>query len=156
MTKVSPKKKPKKKRKAGQPTRFNKDVQRIALLLAEKGFTDVEMSVVIGVSEKTFNNWKKAHPEFFESLKDEKLKADNRVVRGLYERAIGYSHDDVHISNYKGEITITDIIKEYPPDTTACIFWLKNRDPENWRDTKDLEVTVKKPLVMFQKPKKEK
>jgi hypothetical protein len=26
-----------------------------------------------------------------------------------------------------------------PPDTTACIFWLKNRDPQHWRDVQQME-----------------
>ena len=25
-------------------------------------------------------------------------------------------------------------VKYYPPDSTALIFWLKNRKPKDWRD----------------------
>jgi len=46
------------------------------------------------------------------------------IYTALYKRAIGYSHPDVHISNYQGEITITDIIKHYPPETQAAREYL--------------------------------
>lgn len=60
--------------------------------------------------------------------------ADAEVGERLFQRACGYSHPDVHISNYQGAITQTEITKHYAPDTTACIFWLKNRRPDLWRD----------------------
>ncbi len=53
---------------------------------------------------------------------------------------MGYSHPAVHVSNYQGDITLTPITKHYPPDTVAAIFWLKNRQPAKWRDTKHLDV----------------
>ena len=111
------------------------------------------MADFFDVTEQTWNNWKKQHEAFFESLKDWKAEADHKVERGLYERATGYEHPDVHISNYQGEITITDIVKHYPPDTTACIFWLKNRAPNEWRDRKEHEITGKEsgPFEMITK-----
>ena len=45
----------------------------------------------------------------------------------------------MHISNYQGQVTLTPIIKHYPPDTTAAIFWLKNRKTDQWRDKQDVE-----------------
>ena len=68
------------------------------------------------------------------SLKSGKEIADATVASKLYHRAIGYDHDDVHIYNCKGEVTLTPIKKHYPPDTVACIFWLKNRRPAQWRE----------------------
>jgi hypothetical protein len=92
------------------------------------------------VSESTLNLWKLKHKEFSEALKAGKEEFDTKnVEKALRDRALGYSHPDVHISNYQGEITVTDIQKHYPPDTTACIFWLKNRQPDKWRDKQELE-----------------
>jgi len=125
--------------KTGRPTKFNPEMERQSKTLAEKGFTDKEIAEVIGITEQTLNNWKKSQPEFFESLKDWKEKADRKVERSLYERACGYKHPEVHISNYQGVITTTDITKQYPPDTTAAIFWLKNRDKEHWRDKSEVD-----------------
>ena len=120
--------------KVGRPTLFDKRVKEIVSILAPKGLTDAEMANVIGVTEQTFNNWKSAHPSFFESLKDWKREADEKVVRSLYERACGYSHPEDKIFNDNGNPLVVPTIKHYPPDSTAMIFWLKNRQPEQWRD----------------------
>jgi hypothetical protein len=109
---------------------FAAQAEKLCLL----GATDVELADFFDVTERTINRWKTAHPEFMAAIKDAKDKADARVIRSLYHRAMGYSHPDVHVSNFKGEITVTPIVKHYAPDTTACIFWLKNRQPDDWRD----------------------
>jgi len=123
----------------GRPTKYKPEYPEQAAKLCRLGATDREMADFFKVNEDTFNNWKLAHPEFAESLKTAKAEADARVIESLYRRALGYSHDEVHISNYQGEITMTPIVKHYPPDTVACIFWLKNRQPADWRDRKEIE-----------------
>lgn len=135
--------------KAGQPTKYKPEFENQALILAEKGFTDKEVAKVFGVCEDTINNWKKAYPQFFESLKKGKEIADQKVVQSLYQRALGYSHPEIHITNYQGVIEKTNIIKHYAPDTTACIFWLKNRDPEKWRDRREEVHDVTGDLARF-------
>jgi hypothetical protein len=125
------------KRKTGRPSSFKPEYVEQARKLCELGATDREVAEFFGVTEQTLNNWKTAHPVFFESLKLGKEAADNRVEQSLYRRALGYSHDSVHISNYQGEVTQTPIVEHYPPDTTAAIFWLKNRRRESWRDKID-------------------
>lgn len=110
--------------------------------LCKLGATDRELADFFEVSESTLNLWKLEYPEFSESLKHGKEVADQRVEQSLYHRAMGYSHDAVHVSNYQGEVTLTPIIERYPPDTTACIFWLKNRQPEQWRDVQKIEQTL--------------
>lgn len=120
--------------KRGRPTKFTPAILRQVRFLAKKGFTDKELSEFFGVSEKTLNTWKKAHPEFLQSLKDGKAVADDKVQNALFQRAIGYSHPDTHVSNHQGNITLTPIVKHLPPETTAAIFWLKNRRPAEWRD----------------------
>ena len=53
----------------------------------------------------------------------------------LYERANGYSYDAVKIfCSRDGEIIEAPYVEHVPPDVTACIFWLKNRRPQDWRD----------------------
>lgn len=103
------------------------------LTLLEFGYTDVQLAKFFKVTEKTINNWKK-DPDFLTVLKKGKELSDSKVERSLYERACGYRHPDVHISNYQGVVTVTPIIKYYPPDPTSCIFWLKNRQSDRWRD----------------------
>ena len=118
-------------------------------MLAEWGFTDQEFADFYEVERKTIGNWKNQYPEFLHTLKRGKAIADSKVVKALFERATGYSHPDVHISNYQGEITVTDITKHYPPDTTAAIFWLKNRQPDSWRDKRDIELSTPKAIKII-------
>lgn len=117
------------------------DVQ--AEKLCKLGATDKEMAEFFGISESTLNNWKNEYESFLESIKKGKTYADSNVAERLYQRAMGYSHADVHVSNYQGEITITPLTKHYAPDTTAAIFWLKNRRPDSWRDKTEREVVVR-------------
>lgn len=123
----------------GRPSELTTIKMNQVEMLAKAGWTDAQMSKFFGVTEKTWNNWKKASPEFFQSLKAWKAEADHLVERSLFERATGYSHDDVHVSSHQGEVTLTPIRKHYPPDTTAAIFWLKNRKPAEWRDKKAVD-----------------
>ena len=125
------------KNKGGRPTRFNEEVKRQCELLARAGWTDAQMSELIGITEQTFNNWKLKNVKFFESLKDWKAEADHSVERSLYERACGFQCPEDKIFNDNGTALIVPTIKHYPPDTTAIIFWLKNRQPNKWRDKKE-------------------
>lgn len=123
----------------GGPAKYKASFADQALKACEAGFTDKELADLFGVNEATINAWKMAHQEFGRALKAGKSVADDRVERTLYHRAIGYEHEDVHVSNHQGKITLTPLRKYYPPDTTAAIFWLKNRRRDDWRDKVDHE-----------------
>ena len=125
-----------------RPTRYKAEYAEQALKLCILGLTDKEMGTFFDVSEQTINTWKQKHPEFLESLKDGKLMSDAEVTRKLFERATGYSHADVDIKVISGEIVQTELTKHYPPDTTAAIFWLKNRQPDKWREKKENDQPV--------------
>lgn len=118
----------------GRPSKFDEAKCLQAEKLCKLGATDKELADFFEVSEQTLNTWKKDHQAFLESLKRGKSMADAEVGERLFQRACGFAHPDVHISNYQGEITQTSITKQHAPDTTACIFWLKNRRPDLWRD----------------------
>jgi hypothetical protein len=98
------------------------------------------------VSADTIAEWKKVHKEFSESITRGREYADANVASRLYERAMGYSHPDVHVSNYQGEITLTPLVKHYPPDTQAASLWLRNRQPHKWRDKTEHEHTHKREI----------
>lgn len=114
---------------------YRPEICEQATKLCKLGATEKEIAHFFGVA--TISNWKTAHPEFNEALKEGKEYADANVAESLYQRAIGYSHPDVHITSHKGHITITEIVKHYPPDTVACIYWLKNRRRDLWRDAQE-------------------
>jgi hypothetical protein len=126
-----------------RPSKFNANHCQYAENLAMLGATDADLARAFDVAESTINLWKKEHPEFSESLKRGKDEADACVGQRLFQRATGYSHEDCHVSNFQGQITVTPLVKHYPPDTTAAIFWLKNRRPDLWRDKVEVDATVK-------------
>ena len=126
-----------------KPVKWNEDRCRQAFMIASLfGATDTQIAEVMNVSEHTITYWERTKPEFLEALNKGKLTKDQQVERSLFERATGYSHPDVHISNYQGEITQTEIIKHYPPSEVACIFWLKNRMREKWADIQKTSIDV--------------
>lgn len=122
------------KRKAGQPTKFTSINLSEVTHYAQCGYTDQELADIFTVTRTTISNWKKSYPEFFDTLKKGKLIADSKVEASLYQRACGYSHPEIYLSNYLGKVTKTPIIKHYPPDPVSMIFWLKNRKSAEWRD----------------------
>lgn len=126
-------------RGGGRPSRYKSEYAEWAEKMAKLGATDAELADAFGVTEKTINEWKKAHVEFSLSLKKGKLLADAEVAAKLFHRATGYEHPEDDIRAINGEIVITPTIKHYPPDTTAAIFWLKNRQPAKWRDRPEAE-----------------
>jgi hypothetical protein len=122
----------------GRPTKYQPEYAEQALKLCRLGATDKELADFFLVDEKTINNWKDAHPEFFQSLKEGKAMADAEVADKLFKRATGYEHKAVKISaSPDGREHVTEYMERYPPDTTAAIFWLKNRRPDAWRDKVD-------------------
>lgn len=124
----------------GRPSSYKPEYATQAAKLCKLGATDKELADFFSTSEQTINKWKMDFPEFLESLKLGKSESDNRVEKSLYRRALGYSHDAVKIFHDKDSGTIVvPYIEHYPPDTTACIFWLKNRKPNEWRDKIDID-----------------
>ena len=126
----------------GRPTAYKPeyDVQGYKLCLL--GATDKQLADFFGVKEQTINNWKKAHESFFVSLKAGKEQADAMVANSLFKRATGYKAKAVKFAQQDGVFTdAKEYIEEYAPDTTACIFWLKNRRPDLWRDKVQQELS---------------
>ncbi|MEN2749338.1 helix-turn-helix domain-containing protein [Sphingomonas sp. T9W2] len=118
----------------GRPTKYRPEFVEQARKLAALGATDREAADFFEVDEATIHRWKHTHPDFCESLKVGKETADARVEQSLYRRALGYSHDAVKMHSVEGTVVTTPYVEHYPPDTTAAIFWLKNRKPTEWRD----------------------
>lgn len=137
----------KRKHAGGRPTRYNKRYAAEAKFLAQFGLTDKDFAEFFGVTFQTINNWKKAHPEFFDSLKAGKEQADAKVEKSLYELATGYKHrveKPLVVSDgrdFGSHVEYAKYVEQLPPNATAIIFWLKNRKPQEWRDKQEIEHT---------------
>lgn len=119
---------------AGRPTDYREEYNEQAEKLCKLGFIDTELADFFDVHVDTINEWKSVHPEFSASIKNGKQLADANVAAKLYERATGYNCPDVDIKVIDGNIVQTELVKHYPPDPVAAIFWLKNRQKKKWRD----------------------
>ena len=102
---------------------------------ARDGLTDEQIAKNIGISRASLYEWKKKEVDIFDALKKGKEIVDFEVENALLKKALGYT-----ITLNKQKVTkdgyVVDITEEVhvPPDTTAQIFWLKNRKPNNWKD----------------------
>ena len=97
----------------------------------------------IGIKRTSLYEWKKKYPDISDALKKGKEVVDRAVENALLKRALGYSYTETTRELVGTKIIVTkEVIKEVQPDTTAQIFWLKNRRPDIWRDRKDLEAKV--------------
>jgi hypothetical protein len=126
------------KSKGGRPSPYlvgyKVDFPSAAKKLALLGAIDKDIADFFGVAESTLYLWKLKHPEFAKALQAGKAMADAEVVDRLYQRALGFEHDEVDIRVIDREVVQTKVRKIYAPDTVACIFWLKNRQSAKWRD----------------------
>jgi hypothetical protein len=134
---------------------------------ARDGLTDEQIAKNLGIGKTAFYKYKRDYAEFSNSLKKGKEVIDFEVENALLKKAIGYKYtevtkelvlkkdargrplEDIHgFPVYEMVVTKT-VKKEVAPDTTAQIFWLKNRKPQQWRDKQNIEhsgnVTVNNP-----------
>jgi len=127
----------------GRPSSYKDEYEEQAYKLCLLGATDDDLADFFDVDARTINRWKKSKEKFCLSLKRGKREADARVAESLYNRALGYSHPEDKIFVSEGAPIVVPTEKHYPPDTTACIFWLKNRQRDKWRDKQELDVNGK-------------
>ncbi len=122
---------------------------------ARNGLTDEQIAGNMGINVRTLYNWKKKSVRIFQSLKVNKELADIEVENALRKKALGFRETEQTVSMRKTveyengkrvrEVTepvVMESERYYPPDTTAQIFWLKNRKPEQWRDKQEQKVDM--------------
>ena len=123
----------------GRPSEYQPEYAEQAYRLMLLGMTRSQVAEFFEVSEATIYNWCNEYPEFLESIRRGAALADAEVAEALYRRAIGVVLPETHVSNYQGDVTLTDLHRHYPPDTQAARMWLKNRQPELWKDKVEIE-----------------
>lgn len=125
----------------GRPTKYKTEYAEQAKKLCKLGATNAQLADFFEVTVSTVSLWMVEHQDFSDAVKLPKAEADERVEQSLFQRAMGYEHDEIDIRVVDHEIVQTPVRKFYPPDSTAMIFWLKNRKPDQWRETKAVELT---------------
>jgi len=129
-----------KRPRAGQPTKYRPayidEVRKLYLL----GATVEQLLEIFEVSRKVFYEWQKKYPEFKAACRAGRIMADAEVANGLYHRAIGAVTLDWHEALDKdGNIVQLQAQKMHPPETHAAKWWLKNRQPETWKESIEVE-----------------
>ena len=104
---------------------------------ARQGLTDEQIAKNMGIKKSTFYDWLKKYPDISESLKKGKAPVDFEVENALLKRAIGFEYEEtetiIEEIDGKQKKRVKKIKKVALPETSAIIFWLKNRKPEQWR-----------------------
>lgn len=127
------------KDKGGRPSKFSDKLAAKILAMAAAGDSDGKIAAKLGIARSTLSLWKSKHGEFSEALGEAKDIADELVEAALFQRAVGYRHPAVKFFCHEGFVTSQKYIEIYPPDANAAQFWLKNRQPDRWRELKALE-----------------
>lgn len=125
----------------GPNTTYDPKYAAIAKQLCAHGATDADLADAFEVHIWTIQNWMSMFPGFAEAVRAGKSEIfDPKVERALAMKALGYAVDveEVKITKDGDEVRYT-VRKHFAPDTTACIFWLKNRQPARWRDVWKIE-----------------
>lgn len=133
----------------GRPSTYDKEIHPAwAWGLAVDGLTDKEIAKKMCIGFSTLNAWKVQHQEFQEALKQAKEPVDATVKQSLLKRATGFSYTErkqvveMDAEGNTRPVRIETTTKHVPPDTAAAFIWLKNRDPENWRDRRETAIST--------------
>jgi hypothetical protein len=147
--KITPKHEPEVVRARGRPSSYRKEYADQAMHLCRLGATDADLAMALHTSISAIERWRARHADFRRALKAGKKEADERVKRSLYMRAVGYHYDAVKIFMPAGakKPVYAPYVEHVPPDTTAGIFWMKNRDPAHWRDAWQVEHVTGKYVI---------
>lgn len=143
----------------GRPTKylpaFCKQVHKLCLL----GATDKEIADFLEIAESTFYEWKVKYPKFSEAVKGGKIIADANVAASFYKRAIGYEYNELTFERIDSKVALENMVtgdvieepykkkvvtKHLPADAGAALNWLKNRQPDKWKDAKNIEIDYSK------------
>lgn len=123
-------------------SKINEWLEKDKLILLEgwarDGLTDKQIATNIGIDRSTLYDWKKKESIISDTLKKGKEVVDFEVENALLKRALGYEYEE---KTYENGVLTKTIIKQVAPDTTAQIFWLKNRKKAQWRDKVEVSKT---------------
>lgn len=133
--------------------KFKEEYVKQVKKLCKLGMIDKEIAEFFDVALSTLHKWKLEYPDFYFSMQEGRNFADANVAQALYRRAMGYSHKAKKFFNNNGVVIEQEYTEHYPPDTTACIFWLCNRQPQLWKRNKpdnpeEIDITPSK--VVFE------
>jgi len=132
-----------KNNKAGRPREFKEEYIRQARIAFGEGFTDLKFCELIAISRDSLIRWRREYPEFGKAVQEGKDEFDtDKVEKSLFKRATGYHYTEtIREPDVNGKLQVVKTISKHVADTTAMIFWLKNRRRDRWKDIKAVEAS---------------
>lgn len=121
-------------------SKYKEEYDQLAYNYSLLGAIDKKLAEFFDVSVATINNWKIEHPSFLESTRKGKHQADAMVAKSLFSRAIGVTITEEKQEDGTNGSKTTTTTKEIAPDTAAASLWLRNRQPDLWRDKKEMVI----------------
>lgn len=123
---------------------------------ARDGLIDEQIARNMGVTRVTLHNWRKKHPIIDQYVRRGKEVIDREVENALLKRATGYTYEEVTVEREKNgddfeSVETKRVKRQVPPDSTAIIFWLKNRKPDAWRDRREIDHSGEMKQTVVQK-----
>ena len=150
----------------GRPTKYQPKYCKQVVELLHAGFTEKEIADFFEVSPDTITEWKNRYPKFKEAIQTGRMKPVGKVAAKLYERAIGYTYEEVYyekimpeeeLPGLEGTGAVTQdlyrvkVVKKYlPPDVNAQRIYLNNRASKHWGEKQQVEVTATDPEMISQ------
>ena len=122
----------------GRPTKYRPEYALFAQQLCEQGATDADVAHVLRIDRSTLYEWLARYPDFRAALRLGKAPANLRVARAFYERCTGYEFETEKIFQYMGQPVRIKHTEHVPADPSAAFNWLCNREPEQWRNRREL------------------
>ena len=104
---------------------------------ARDGLTEEQIAHNMGIRRETLIQWKKRDVNISNALKSGKEVVDRQVENALFKTATGFYYDEETVTNQGEVVTVRKYSK---PNTTAQIYWLKNRKREVWTDKQEVQL----------------
>ena len=120
--------------KRGAPSSFKPEYCDLAGTFCRLGATNEDFGRMFDVTRRMIDYWMVDFPDFAAAIRAGRAIADANVAEKLHARAVGHSHPALKIMRSGGQPLTVPYIQHYPPDTQACLFWLRNRRPQDWRE----------------------
>ena len=130
----------------GRPALYKPENNAFARKFCLLGATNDDLAGLFEVSLATIGNWLRRYPAFKKAVQDGRDVADADVVQSLHSRATGYNYEAEKIFHYRGEVMKVPHTVHCPPDTTACMFWLRNRRRRDWLEKSELRREKEEPF----------
>jgi len=121
-----------------RPMKWKPEFAEIIMRCCAQGMTDAEAARIVGVSPNLIWKWRQLKPELKKAMDHWRAQADERVVRSLYERAIGYTYEAEVIKVIGERVVRVKTLEHVPPDVRAAETWLMNRRAGEWRQKQEV------------------